>query len=231
MAAMLSPGANRYARRPPPRPTRTSMASRKASKTKAIHKAISSTSQMQCSINTSTSHTTTETTNPLPSTPQLNRATPANSSPGPNTEPSPGSFTLPSAAISTPGSQSLPTPTQSVTQPIPTDNSPGGQSSRQSNDVNEMVDAGNSQEPTCQGDMVDQSVAGKPWVSKHYFLNFNVYNCNSYNNTFILFFVNPAPKKNVRNKTVGYGLEKYINRGNKLAIEVLEGKKRLKVPL
>ena len=144
---MLSPGANRYARRPPPRPTRTSMASRKASKTKAIHKAISSTSQMQRSINTSTSHTTIETTNPLPSTPQLNRATLANSSPGPNTEPSPGSFTPPSAAISTPGSQSLPTPTQSVTQPIPTNNSPGGQSSRQSNDVNEMVDAGNSQEP------------------------------------------------------------------------------------
>jgi len=44
MVAMLSLGANRYARRPPPRPTRTSMASRKASKTKAIHKAISSTS-------------------------------------------------------------------------------------------------------------------------------------------------------------------------------------------
>ena len=30
---------------------------------------------------------------------------------------------------------------------------------------------------------------------------------------------------------MGYGLEKYINRGNKLAIEVPEGKKRPEVPL
>ena len=30
---------------------------------------------------------------------------------------------------------------------------------------------------------------------------------------------------------MGYGLEKYINRGNKLTIEVPEGKKRPEVPL
>ena len=60
---------------------------------------------------------------------------------------------------------------------------------------------------------------------------FNIYNCYCYNKTFLLLFANAAPQKNVRKKTIGHGLEKMINRGKKLAIEVAEGKKRPEVPL
>ena len=44
-------------------------------------------------------------------------------------------------------------------------------------------------------------------------------------------FANAAPRKEVRKKTIGVGLEKMIKRGNKLAIQVAEGKKRPDVPL
>lgn len=47
----------------------------------------------------------------------------------------------------------------------------------------------------------------------------------------LLLFVNVAPKRNVRKKTMGHGLEKMLNRGNRLAIHVAEGKKRPEVPL
>ncbi|XP_066358370.1 uncharacterized protein [Miscanthus floridulus] len=40
----------------------------------------------------------------------------------------------------------------------------------------------------------------------------------------------PAPLKNVRKKTMGHGLEKMLNRGKKLAIQVAEEKKRPDVP-
>jgi len=46
-----------------------------------------------------------------------------------------------------------------------------------------------------------------------------------------MLFANAAPRKEVRKKTIGVGLEKMIKRGNKLAIQVAEGKKRPDVPL
>lgn len=60
---------------------------------------------------------------------------------------------------------------------------------------------------------------------------FNMYICYSYINTMLLLFVNVAPKKIVRKKTMGHGLEKMLNRGNRLAIHVAEGKKRPEVPI
>ena len=60
---------------------------------------------------------------------------------------------------------------------------------------------------------------------------FIIYNWYYYNKTFLLLFANVAPLKNVFKKTMGHGLEKMINRGKKLAIEVAEGKKRPEVPL
>ena len=61
--------------------------------------------------------------------------------------------------------------------------------------------------------------------------SFNIYICYCYNNTILLLFANVGPKKNVRKKTMGYGLEKMLNRGNRLAIHVAERKKRPEVPL
>ncbi|CAD6231755.1 unnamed protein product [Miscanthus lutarioriparius] len=135
--------------------------------------------------------------------------------PSPNTVPSPPRFTRSSATMSSPGANRVPsptrpttnlsqqsTPTNSVNQTVPTDNSPDGQSSRQSNDINELAkqfDATNSEGHTTEGEPVHDSV--------------------------------PAPQKNVHKKTMGHGLEKMINRGKKLAIEVAEGKKRPEVPL
>jgi hypothetical protein len=46
-----------------------------------------------------------------------------------------------------------------------------------------------------------------------------------------MFFDNAAPQRNIRKKTIGLGLEKLIKRGNKLVIQVAEGKKRLDDPL
>jgi hypothetical protein len=46
-----------------------------------------------------------------------------------------------------------------------------------------------------------------------------------------MFFDNVAPQRNVRKKTIGLGLEKLIKRGNKLVIQVAEGKKRPDDPL
>jgi hypothetical protein len=46
-----------------------------------------------------------------------------------------------------------------------------------------------------------------------------------------MLFANAAPRKEVRKKTIGLGLEKMIKRGNKLPIQVAEGKKRPDVPL
>ena len=60
---------------------------------------------------------------------------------------------------------------------------------------------------------------------------FNIYHCCCYNKTFLLLFANAAPQKNVRKKTMGHGLEKMINRGNKWAIKLAKGKKRPEVPL
>lgn len=60
-----------------------------------------------------------------------------------------------------------PTPTNSVNQAAHADNSPGGQSSRQSNDTNELAeqfDAANSEGQTTQGEPDDESVPRKQYV-------------------------------------------------------------------
>jgi hypothetical protein len=63
------------------------------------------------------------------------------------------------------------------------------------------------------------------------FCTFNIYICGCYKNSFCMLFVNAAARKEVRKKTIGIGLEKMIKRGNKLPIQVAEGKKRPDVPL
>ena len=69
------------------------------------------------------------------------------------------------------------TPATSINQPIPTDTSPGGQSSRQSNDINESAeqfDAANLEGNTCEGEPSDDLVPGKQYIlpsicfSNHY---------------------------------------------------------------
>ena len=59
-----------------------------------------------------------------------------------------------------------PTPTTSVNQAVPADTSPGGQSSRQSNDINESAeqfDAANSEGHTYEGEPRDDLVLGKQY--------------------------------------------------------------------
>ncbi|CAD6221332.1 unnamed protein product [Miscanthus lutarioriparius] len=237
-AAMPSPGG-----RPPPR-IRNPLLPKNTSKANPKPIAISSASQLQGHLTPNTSNTT-ETTSTVPSNPTKTTNSPAMSaplqktvpsplrftslamsSPGANPEhtrtspamsmpaakpmPSPPRFTRQSAAMSSPGANPKHTPRPTITmtpatsinQPIPTDTSPGGQSSRQSNDINELAeqfDAANSEGNTCEGEPSDDLVL--------------------------------ARQKNVRKKTMGHGLEKMINRGKKLAIQVAEGKKRPDVPL
>lgn len=53
-----------------------------------------------------------------------------------------------------------------VQLPVPTDNSPGGQSSRQSNDINvsvDQVDAATSEGHTTEGEPADHSAGGKQY--------------------------------------------------------------------
>ena len=59
------------------------------------------------------------------------------------------------------------TPTNSVNRTVPVDNSLGGQSSRQSNDINELAeqfDATNSEGQTTEGELVHDSILGKQYV-------------------------------------------------------------------
>jgi hypothetical protein len=49
--------------------------------------------------------------------------------------------------------------------------------------------------------------------------------------TLLLLFANAVRQKVVRKKTIGLGLERLIKRGNKMPIQVAEGKKRPDVPL
>jgi len=123
--------------------------------------------------------------------PEHTRTSPAMSMPAVKPMPSPPRFTRQSAAMSSPGanpkhtprptitmSQSRQmTPATSINQPIPTDTSPGGQSSRQSNDINESAeqfDAANSEGNTCEGEPSDDLVPGKQYIlpsicfSNHY---------------------------------------------------------------
>ncbi|KAL5664391.1 hypothetical protein ACJX0J_024499, partial [Zea mays] len=151
--------------------------------------------------------------NPHHSPPRFTRASAAMSSPGANPHHSPPRFTRASAAMSSPSAKPhhstpaataivshQPSPTTSVNKIVPTDNSPGGHSSRQSNAIIESAkqfdvatSEGNPNEGEPVGDLVPALL---------------------------------APKKNVRKKTMGHGLEKMLNRGNRLAIHEAEGKKR-----
>jgi hypothetical protein len=63
------------------------------------------------------------------------------------------------------------------------------------------------------------------------FSPFSMILCYCYSNTCCLLFANAVHRKEVRKKTMGHGLEKMLNRGKKLAIQVAEGKKRPNVPL
>ncbi|XP_066396887.1 uncharacterized protein [Miscanthus floridulus] len=95
-----------------------------------------------------------------------------------------------------------PTRTTSVTQPVPTDASPGARSSRQSNEINEsdeQLDAANSKGYVEQGEGQTGLV--------------------------------PVAQKQVCKKTIGLGLERLVKRGNMMPIQVAEGKKRPDVPL
>jgi hypothetical protein len=56
---------------------------------------------------------------------------------------------------------------------------------------------------------------------------FNIYIDGCHKNPCFMFFANAARRKEVRKKTIGVGLEKLIKRGNKLPIQVAEGKKDL----
>jgi hypothetical protein len=58
-----------------------------------------------------------------------------------------------------------------------------------------------------------------------------MYICCCSNYPYCLLFHNAAPRKEVRKQTMGHGLEKLIKRGNRLPIQVAEGKKRPDVPL
>ena len=80
---------------------------------------------------------------------------------------SPGANRVPSPTRPTINLSQQPTPTNSVNQTVPTDNSPGGQSSRQSNDINESAkqfDAANSEGHTTEGEPVHDLVPGKQYV-------------------------------------------------------------------
>jgi hypothetical protein len=78
-----------------------------------------------------------------------------------------GANTLPSPPTPTTNLSQQPTPTNSVNQTAPVDNSLGGQSSRQSNDINELTeqfDVANSEGHTTEGEPVHDLVIGKQYV-------------------------------------------------------------------
>jgi hypothetical protein len=59
----------------------------------------------------------------------------------------------------------------------------------------------------------------------------HIYICYCYMTTLLLLFANAVHQKVVHKKTIGLGLERLIKRGNKMPIQVVEGKKRPDVPL
>ncbi|KAL5648803.1 hypothetical protein ACJX0J_039612, partial [Zea mays] len=246
-AAMPSPRG-----RPPPKP-RHPLPPKTTSKATPKRNAISSSTQQQVQASTITTETT-ETTNLVSFPPKMTRSTQAMSSPVPNTMPrptrytrtsgtmctpgghtmhSPPRFTRASAAMSSPGANphhspprftrasaamsspsanphhstpaaiaivsQKPTPTTSVNKTVPTDNSPGAHSFRQSNAIiesAEQFDGATSEGNPNEGEPVGDFVPALP----------------------------------VHKKTMGHGLEKMLNRGNRLSIHVAEGMKRSEVP-
>ena len=216
-AAMPSPGG-----RPPPK-IRHPLPPKYTSKANPKPPPVSSTSQLQAQLTTSSSQTN-QTTSTVPTHPIITRTGPAMSSPLPNIVPSPRKFTRQTAAkpmaganpayhpsVSTatlshqptpndaamsmagvamssplpnivpspprqtaarstpsPNPSTLsrePTPTTSVNQVLET--SPGAQSSRQSNDLNESVEqfgAATSEGHIDEGERVGDLVPGKQYV-------------------------------------------------------------------
>ena len=166
--AKLSPGANPHAVHPPPRP-RGNMHTKKNLAPSLNKNDIPNSSHPTTSA--------TNTTSTMPSTPNVTRANTTNSMPAPNIVRSPRLTRL-SAAMTTRSSFTVPptrptanlseepTPTNSVHLAVPNDNSPGGQSSRQSNDINvsvDQVDAATSEGHTTEGEPADHSAGGKQY--------------------------------------------------------------------
>ena len=80
---------------------------------------------------------------------------------------SPGANRVPSPTRLTANLSQQPTPTNSVNRTVPVDNSLGGQSSRQSNDINESAkqfDVANLEDNTTEGELVHDSVLDKQYV-------------------------------------------------------------------
>jgi hypothetical protein len=112
--------------------------------------------------------------NPHHSPPRFTRASAAMSSPGANPHHSPPRFTRASAAMSSPSANPhhntlaataivshQPSPTTIVNKTVPTDNSPGGHSSRQSNAIiesAEQFDAATSEGNPNEGELVGDLV-------------------------------------------------------------------------
>lgn len=159
-AAMPSPGG-----RPPPR-QRLPLPPKNNSKAKPKPNAISSASQQQGHLNTSGSQTT-QTTNTVPTTPIITMTSPAISAPVPITMLLPGANTARSTPRPTLGLSQQPTPTSSVNKTVGVDTSPGGQSSRQSNDISDsggQSEAAISEGHTDEGEPDGDSVPGKQYV-------------------------------------------------------------------
>ena len=97
----------------------------------------------------------------------------------------------------TPKQTQQPTRTTSVTQPVPTDTSPGARSSRQSNEINEsgeQLDAANSEGHVEQGEGQTGLVPGKQNFQALLSL-LHIYTCYCYMNTFLLLFANCSGPK------------------------------------
>jgi hypothetical protein len=81
-----------------------------------------------------------------------------------------------------------------------------------------------------EGDADAELVLGK-CTFQALFPPIHIYICYCYMTTLLLLFANAVRQKVVRKKTIGLGLERLIKRGNKMPIQVAEGKKRPDVPL
>jgi hypothetical protein len=239
--------------RPPPR-ERLPLPTKNNSKPIPKPTAIRSATQLQAQLSASDSQTrTTETTSTVPSNLQNTRLIPTMSAPITSTMPSPN-LTNASAACSEPVANPVisassvpratsghtttlarePTPTISVTQPALNDTSPGGQSSRQSNDINEFadqVDAANSEGHNTEGQQDDTDLVPGEHIVQALFPATHIYSGYCYMNTLLLLFAIAVRRREPRKKTIGLGLERLVRKGNKLPIQVAEGKKRPDIPL
>ncbi|KAL5672005.1 hypothetical protein ACJX0J_016311, partial [Zea mays] len=243
-AAMPLPGG-----RPPPKP-RHPLPPKTTSKATPKRNAISSSTQQQVQASTTTTETT-ETTNPVSFPPKMTRSTQAMSSQVPNTMPRPTRYTRTSGTISTPGGHTMHSPPR-FTRASAAMSSPGANphhspprftrasaamSSPSANPHHSTPAATAivSQQPT-PTTSVNKTVPTDNSPGEH-----NSRQSNAINESAEQFDAatsegnpnegEPVGDLNVRKKTMGHGLEKMLNRGNRLAIHVAERKKRPEVPL